>query len=350
MKNTILIIGAGINGLVCAYYLVQRGNVEIKILDQGKIPNPESASCGKHRLIHPWSNINSIHDAERALLALKLWRDLLCEISSDGFEQTGVLAVGDCKGEYRSVPDLDAQVISSAEQAQLFPFFDGINDGYMYLFPQFGVLFAEKILNDLTLYLRRNGVHFLESNSVASIDAHRGQIQLEHGQIISGDKIIVAAGYGTDDIVQSSFEAQYSLLPRFRPMRCCVTYVTHPIINDMEMAMPAWASLGVGDMWGIPPLRGIPMKLGCGDFTMPSDRRSKGSPPSIAKNITERYSKLFPLFEGLEIETVGINHWARINSDAEYIQIDKAVIVTSDNGSGFKFAPLVSSNIVNGFC
>ncbi len=44
MKNNVVIVGAGINGLMCAYYLLKQGDVEVKVYDQSQIPNSELAS------------------------------------------------------------------------------------------------------------------------------------------------------------------------------------------------------------------------------------------------------------------------------------------------------------------
>lgn len=53
MKMNAIIVGAGINGLMCAYDLVKRGKIKVKVYDKNQIPNPKSASFGKHRLIQP---------------------------------------------------------------------------------------------------------------------------------------------------------------------------------------------------------------------------------------------------------------------------------------------------------
>ena len=114
--------------------------------------------------------------------------------------------------------------------------------------------------------------------------------------------------------------------------------------------MPAWASLGVGDVWGMPPLRSIPMKLGCGDFTKPCDPQAVDDSTATAQKIIDKYKQLFPKFDGMEIEYAGINHWTEINSGSDYIEIDRAVIITSDNGAGFKIAPVVSLQVTNLLC
>ena len=226
---------------------------------------------------------------------------------------------------------------------------EDVDSGYVHHFPQFGVLFADKILYDLVQYLQKNGVQFYERHSVVSVDAQMGNVCFSDGTMVVGDKIIIAAGYGADAIVSSSFKKDEYSLPSFRPMRCYVAYVKHPKMK-IDKTVPAWASLGVGNMWGMPPLRSIPMKLGCGDFTKLCDPLAADNPHTIAQEIVGRYKQLFPKFDGVEIEGAGVNHWTEIENNSEYIEINRAVIITSDNGSGFKFAPVVSLKVANLLC
>ena len=350
MKNNVIIVGAGINGLMCTYYLLKRGDMEIKVYDQSQIPNPKSASFGKHRLIHPWSNNNGcVHIAQKAIFALSLWQDILNNIGSDGFEQTGILALDNKDASIQFTPKIDVRLLSEITIGELFPLLEDVDSGYIHHFPQFGVFFADSIVTDLVQYLKNNGVQFHEGNSAVSIDAQRGEVCFSNGEIVAGDKIIIAAGYGANSIVGSSFKKDEYSLPSFRPMRCYVAYVKHPRMK-IDRTFSAWASLGVGDMWGMPPMRSIPMKLGCGDFTKPCDPLAADDSAATAQKIIDKYKQLFPKFDGMEVEYAGINHWTEINSDNDYIEIDRAVIITSDNGIGFKIAPVVSLQVANLLC
>ena len=345
MTEKFIIIGAGINGLMCAYYLLKQDKADIRIFDQSQIPNPASASFGKHRLIHPWSKNCCVRIAKKALSALSLWRDILNDIDSDSFEQTGVFALSDNGIMYQSVQNIDVRLLSATTVGELMPLLEDGDGRYVHHFPQFGVVFADKVVTDLVQYLRKNGVQFYEGSAVISVDAQRGDVCFSDGKIVAGDKIIIAAGYGADAIVRSSFKGYECSLPRFRLMRCYVAYVKHPEMKSDEI-IPAWASLGIGDMWGMPPLRGIPMKLGCGDFTKPCDPLAKSDSKMIVQEIVSRYKKVFPKFDGLEIESAGVNHWTEIDNDSDYIAIERTVIITSDNGAGFKFAPVVALRVV----
>ena len=339
------IIGAGINGLLCAYYLLKVGQRTITVYDQATIPNPLSASFGKHRLIHPWHKNGCIQTAQKAISALSLWQDILSDIGLDGFEQTGVFVLSDKPLAYQFLPHLGVELLRAKTLAEQMPLFQDARCDLVYFFPQFGVLFADKILIRLCQYLETHGVRFYGGRSAVAVNTERGEARFCDGKTVAGDAMIIAAGWGTGAILQSSFGKEGRLIPSFLPKRCYVVYVSHPKLIGNN-AVPAWGSLGIGDLWGMPPLRDIPMKLGCGDFTRFCDPSAAEDPQVIGQQIVARYQNLFPQFEGLEILASGFNHWAETKTDQDYIQIDKAVIATSDNGAGFKFAPHVAYNLI----
>ncbi len=331
---------------MCAYHLLQERDIVIEVYDQSEIPNPTSASCGKHRLIHPWSKDNNILTAQKALVALKLWQDILDDIGSDGFAQTGVLTLNDGSADNKTIPNLAINIVPPKDTINLFPFVRGSSYKNAFYFPQFGVLFAQQILIDMVKYLRNNGVKFKENHAAVSFNPSSGAVIFCDGDTVYGDKIILSAGYGSNALIKSSlsFNAHPDL--NFQPYRCYVVYAEHPKINNNKI-IPAWASLGKGDMWGMPPLKGIPMKLGNGDFTRPCNPYEKDDSEYIAHKVIEHYIQNFPQFKGLKIKGFGYNHWAKISNTSDYTTVKNAIIVTSDNGSGFKFAPYTAVNIVS---
>ena len=56
-----------------------------------------------HRLIHPWSINGCVRTANKALSTLSLCRDILHDIGSDSFAQTGVFALDNADVSYQSV-------------------------------------------------------------------------------------------------------------------------------------------------------------------------------------------------------------------------------------------------------
>ena len=69
---------------------------KVTVCDQGSIPNPNGASHGMRRLIHPWSHPSS-SSAKDANDALRRWKSILSEIKFNGFLNTGVVVVNQTK-------------------------------------------------------------------------------------------------------------------------------------------------------------------------------------------------------------------------------------------------------------
>lgn len=94
------------------------------------------------------------------------------------------------------------------------------------------------------------------------------------------------------------------------------------------------------------PIGGHLLKLGCGDLTEPSNQGAGAKPASeIARQILDAYATNFPSFSECIASTVESRQWTKISVQKPYLVRKKAIIVTSDNGAGFKFAPLTASSI-----
>ncbi|WP_208351167.1 hypothetical protein [Pseudaestuariivita rosea] len=99
-------------------------------------------------------------------------------------------------------------------------------------------------------------------------------------------------------------------------------------------------------MWGMPPLAGQPGKLGCGTLSHEvADPTAPSSPTEIGTKIIEAYVKHYSAFVELFDSRVAFNHWTRLNCASEFVRERNVYIVTSDNGAGFKFAPLVAARL-----
>ena len=112
----------------------------------------------------------------------------------------------------------------------------------------------------------------------------------------------------------------------------------------------AQAPIGLGDLWGMPPVRGQPIKLGCGSLTAPSGKRDVPcNSGDVAEKIIRNYAEKFPMFRDCTAASVEIRQWVAINLPFPFLESGKCVVVTSDNGAGFKFAPYVASKICSHF-
>ncbi|MGY6646254.1 MAG: NAD(P)/FAD-dependent oxidoreductase [Salinarimonas sp.] len=338
----IAVVGSGIHGLLCAWLLIRKGH-RVELFEQGAVPNPYAASHGLHRLLHPWNAAGDPMMAEAAAGALRSWKRILAEIGSDAFEPTGILVLDDRSGLAFDGLGIASSLIDGTALSRRLPFAE-IGSGHSArLFHDFGVLFAGRILGDLVKALRTAGLRIHAHTRVEAINARTGSLHLADAGRVSADLIILATGTGTRALLPAD------ILPAdpqaFSPRRCYVAYVEWPDY-DTGSEGAAWASLGRGDLWGMPPLRGELMKLGNGAFTRPADPAEPDDAAAVARELLKSYVERFPALGRARLVRCGANHWTRIGSRDAFMIRDRLVVVTSDDGGGFKTAPQVAEAIV----
>ncbi|MDH2343601.1 FAD-dependent oxidoreductase [Bradyrhizobium sp. SSUT77] len=341
MSTSALVVGAGINGLLVALELARRG-CSVRVIDQGEIPNQFSASHGKHRLLHPWKS-----DPSRGLdahAALELWDKLLRELECDGFSRTGVIVANtDAESYEQSIRYSPSSVVLSYEDTcRLMPQLAGGQFMNAILYPEFGCLFADRILYSVCDYLSKLGVVLMPRCEVSRIEADSGRVELLDGRRMYADLVFISAGTGTHKI-RGALDGLSGTI-KATTMRCYVMYLD-PNAAGTEFGPFSWASLGGGDLWGMPNVRGIAPKLGCGQLTTPHDPDEPSEDlDAISRRIIREYSKLYPQFSALT-GRVRFNHWTLFSTPDSFHIRDKAIIMTACSGIGYKFAPLTAQKV-----
>lgn len=342
----VTVVGAGINGMLAALAL-NRCGCAVTLLDRGGIPEKSAASYGLHRLIHPWSAQTGYQTAARAQAALEQWRHLLAEIGApQQFVPCGVLAVG--AWPHRDGDPVAVRTVAPDAAVRLLPLLDGGARESSVLFPDFGVLMASGILRALVRTLSAQGVHVCPFHPVRRADPGSGDAHLSDGRVVPGDAVVIAAGTGTPGLLAGSPGLRHCAAAGGAAQRCYVLYADPPAPLVQTAGWPAWASLG-GDTWGMPPLRKVPMKLGYGGLTHPAGPEAPDAAARLSE-IVSAYARSYPLFRRIRPRAVRFNHWTRINNDAPFEIEGRCYVTCSDDGAGFKTAPLVARDIANAVC
>lgn len=341
----IAIVGSGINGLCCAYFLDKQG-WDIEIFDSDSIPNKSAASYDIHKLIHPWHDNGCLTKIKKSIDSLSKWKKMLNEIKVNGFLNTGVIAVDDNCNFPRDYPNLLIKELTSKKLDRLFPILKNKTSGNVLFFPEFGILFAKRILSSLIFYLKNKGVKFFPQKRVVAVDINNAEVMFENGYK-KFDAIILASGHQTNQLLKNSPSLEHLSKIKFEKMRC---YVLYGVLKNSALpkTMPAWASLGSDDLWGMPPVKNIPFKLGCGALTCHYESIQnicENNSPELINNILKKYSNHFSKIEHLKNLQLKYNHWAKINSEHCFFREKQCVIISSDNGIGFKFAPTIGHEV-----
>lgn len=348
----IVIVGAGIVGLSTAYQLARRGHA-VTLIERGPVPNPLAASTDHHRLIR-YSYADQPVYCARIREAFEHWRAMWAEFDRPEdhyYAATGILTLSQTAGDWgdRARATLDDVGIAYRKYASVheletaFPFLETANGAYGFL-SEGGALMANRIMADLADLLRSRGVKILEHSPVRSVDSRSGSATLEDGRLIAGDCLVVTAGVNTAGLAAG-------MALDLTPYRTVIVYADPPAdLAEAYAGAPCWTDLGGDDdLWGVAPVHGLPLKLGCGRLGRTDD--ADGDRTMRRDEVEAMISAYRGRFRGIddfEIRFCQANYWTR-SPDERFVleRADRLVAVSACSGHGFKFGALSGSDVAD---
>ena len=348
MTETI-IVGGGIVGLSTAYWLTKAGH-EVTVIEQGAVPNPQASSADHHRLIrYPYGK--SPGYCARMKEALPAWRAMWADLPGGEaryFANTGILCVSQHEGDYTDVSTCEMdrvgvpyERIAGADIADRFPFLTPGNFDYATL-SEGGALMARHILVDLVDWLRNAGVQVLEHTPVASVDCAGGAVKLADGRRLDADRVVVAAGIATAALLP---ELGLDLIAH----RTVLVYADPPEdMAELYADIPCWNALGGDtDLYGMPAMDGLPMKLGNGAMGFQdADAQNRQMSAAELDRMLQDYALRFRGAERFRIRWHHANYWTQApGSEFMLREEGRALIVSACSGHGFKFGALSGRDV-----
>lgn len=317
---SVLIAGCGINGLLTAL-LFQREGLQVTLCDSGSIPEPSAASHGMHRQIHPFGQ-----NGREASQALSMWHKTLRNIGCDGFLKTGMLHAGlDVTPAVAISPEIAEDLVPGSSRA-----------GLVTHATEYGVLLADKILRALASALFRNGAVLRTDCTVEEVDAQTGVVRFTKHPPKRHDHVVMASGHRTAGIAGLERIASH-----FAPIRTYVLYMPPDALPDSLIPRTSWVDLFGTDLWGMPPLGKMPAKFGFGGAAH-LDTVEPPSTRQIRDQFIDAYGRLDVRYDCLSVGRVASNVYAKVPGVVRAVTDGRCSVITSDNGSGFKFAPLAA--------
>ena len=341
-----VVVGTGINGLCTARALLKRG-WSVEIVERGSAPDARSASLDRHRLIRGHYAGFPGYTA-RMPAAFAAWDNLWEELGRSHYVERGILALSRAEGDWTERSRLafeaagaEHELVDPDHVAKRWPMLDASGVRYGLSSKEGGVLLADLILRDLVDWLRVRAVTIRERWPVERVDFAAGAVSGPMGTA-SGDVVVLAAGVGLMRLVPDFMEG-------FKAHRCVVLYVWPPERWRGDWAVaPAWVDMGLGDdLWGMPLVGNIPMKLGYGLHTVPCD-------PETRREVTgEDVAAILGAYRGRfrDIEKFqlveGLCSYYLMAPDERFLlrREGRGVVLSADSGHGFKFGALTGEDV-----
>jgi glycine/D-amino acid oxidase-like deaminating enzyme len=354
---TVIVVGAGINGVTSAIELKKRGH-RVVLLDPGPLPHPLAASTDISKAVRAAYGPDEEYTA-LAERCIELWRKWNAEFGIELYHETGVLFVrqnpmqpGDF--EYESCWIFEKhghrfERFDSFTFHERFPAFapDRFQDGFFD--PGAGYVESGRVVATLLEYAKSRGIELRQGKFTAlneSDDRVEGVV-LEDRHRISGDAVVMAAGAWTP-----------YLLPFTKNF---LRATAHPVFH-LRPKQPSFflperfpffgADISTTGYYGFPLNQGVVKIANHG----PGREMSPDSPERVVTRQDEIDLRKFlrstiPALVDAPIVYTRVCMYCDTNDGDFWIASDpdrpNLTIATGDCGHGFKFAPVLGELIAD---
>lgn len=344
----LIVIGAGIMGLSTAWAAIRAGHT-VTIIDQGAIPNEAGSSTDETRLIrHAYGSMDGY-----ALLvdpAYAAWDRLWEDLRVKHYRPTGTLCITNSNSPWftesiAGVERLGIQTEWLDEQAlsARFPPLQPLLGLQACLIPTGGILLARALLLDLAKWLADKGAILRTDTKISAIDAEAGVCHLAEGGTLSADRLIVATGPWTPDLMGSELpltpSRQVTVLIE-SPKAHADAWARMPMVLDIDSATGTFM---------VPPVKNGLLKVGSHRFTAtghPDDERVVGREERAA--LFEGFSRWLRTPDLYRLSSARACFYTVAPEERFIVRpiTDRVWIMAGFSGHGFKFGPLLGEQVV----
>ncbi len=354
--NGVIVVGGGIMGVCCAYYLGLRGK-RVTLLDQYDVPNIWSAS-GDHLRVFRLSYGKDAFYSDMALKSLPLWLDFNAQVGDKLLLQNGVLefsaqAHGYEEQSFNVLKELKVSVtkLEKAELKRRYPMLNTRAMKYGLFHKDGGMIWAQKSVSAIATLAQRKGCHIRPRTGVAQVlrDKKLGikGIKDQSGKVWTGESYVFCPGVWTPQVLKD-FKIPIKITKQFQ------LYLRPPSNRGRYRPehFPVFAALSQG-FYGFPlHIHGF---LKIGDHKKGSPGKPAG--PGSKEEITPAFEKKCRRFLGRYIpELAQFTEWEGQvcfydnTKDGDFI-VDRlpdtpnGYVAAGFSGHGFKFAPLIGKTM-----
>jgi glycine/D-amino acid oxidase-like deaminating enzyme len=355
---TVIVVGAGIDGVTSAIELKKRGH-RVVLVDPGPLPHPLAASTDISKAVRAAYGADEIY-TELAERSIPLWKKWNAEFGVQLYHETGVLFVcerrmqpGDFEYESCRLLEKHGHRFERFDEFtfhQRFPAFaeDRFKDGFFD--PDAGYVESGRVVATLTQSAKSRGVELRERAKFKSLDENDNRVAgiiLEDRHRINGDAVVMATGAWTP----------YLLPFTNKFLRATGHPVFHLKPKQPNFFLPErfpffGADISTTGFYGFPLNQGV-VKIanhGAG---------REMSPDSPEREVTRADEKALRTFLRSTIPSLAdapivdsrVCMYCDTNDGDFWIAPDperpNLIIATGDCGHGFKFAPVLGEIIAD---
>jgi glycine/D-amino acid oxidase-like deaminating enzyme len=356
---TVIVVGAGINGVTAAIEFKKRGH-QVILVDPGPLPHPLAASTDISKAVRTAYGA----DEEYAALAersIPLWREWNREFGTELYHEVGFLFLrqqqmqpGDFEFESLKVLEQHGRKVERIDSTTLrerFPawsaerYCDGIFER------QAGYVESGRVVALLVERAKSLGVELRKGSQFTGLDEDDEDLKgvlLDTGQRIPGDLVVMAVGAWTPYVLpftRKFFRATGQPVFHLKPAQ--------PELFVSERFPVFGADISTTGYYGFPLSRDGVVKIanhGPGRQMSP-DSSDRAVTPQEEKDLREFLSWTFPTLADAPIVYKRLCFYCDTHDGHFWIATDPErlglVVATGDSGHGFKFAPVLGEIIAD---
>jgi glycine/D-amino acid oxidase-like deaminating enzyme len=356
---TVIVVGAGINGVTAAIELKKRGHTVV-LVDPGPLPHPLAASTDISKAVRAAYGMDEDYTllAERSII---LWRDWNKEFGVELYHEVGVMFVrrremkpADFEYESFKILERRGHKIERMNSARLWKRFPAWNpelyrDGILELAA--GHVESSRVVGILSERAKSAGVGLREGAKFSELDEGDDRVKgivLDDGQRISGDVVVMAVGAWTPYVLpftQKFFRATGQPVFHLKPRQ--------PDLFASQRFPVFGADISTTGYYGFPVSREGVVKIanhGPGREMSP-ESTERVVTSEEEKNLREFLSSTFPALADAPIVYSRVCMYCDTDDGHFWIAPDPErrglIVATGDSGHGFKFAPVLGEIIAD---
>ncbi len=356
---TVIVVGAGINGVTTVIELRRRGH-KVTLIDPGPLPHPLAASTDISKAVRAAYGADEEYSA-LAERSISLWRKWNKEFGVELYHEVGVMWVrqremkpGDFEYESFKILEQRGHRIERMNSARMWRRFPAWNpelyqDGILEL--EAGYAESDRVVARLIERAKSLGIELREGARFSELDEGDDRVKgivLDNGERISGDVVVVAVGAWTPYVLpftRKFFRATGQPVFHLKPRQ--------PELFAPEYFPVFGADISTTGYYGFPLSREGVVKIanhGSGREMSP-ESPNRAVIPEEQENLREFLSSTFPALADATIVYTRICLYCDTNDGHFWIAPDPArpglIVATGDSGHGFKFAPVLGEIIAD---